>query len=112
MTMNRSICILICLIGLVLSECKTTSKSTVTTVTISLPEPPPIVEDKPAAPDAMVLGQTVYQTKCKGCHDLPNPVDYGYSEWSDIMVKMSRKAHLSDAETDQVLAYVHGHSKL
>ena len=113
--MKKLLYILICLIGIALSECKTSSKSAIAITTAPAPAKPTAADVKPAAPDTLALaiasGQTVYQAKCGGCHDLPRASEYGYSEWSNIMIKMSRKAHLSDTETDQVLAYVHSNAK-
>jgi len=110
--MNKVAYILLCLVGIVLSECKTSSKSAATTVAPKPAEQSAEVkiETKPDVTDsiatAIVEGQTVYQTKCYQCHDLPRVTDWSRSDWSDIMVKMSRKAHLSNKETDQVLAFV------
>ena len=110
--MNKIACILLFLLGMVLSECKTTSKSTVTTAAPKRPEQPAEVkaETKHDISDSITAsiaqGQTVYQTKCYQCHDLPRVTDYSRADWSDIMIKMSRKAHLSNLETDQVLAFV------
>ena len=107
--MNKLICLLIFFLCILLSECKTASKTTATTASSPLPEPP-LVTDKPVASDTLALaiasGHLLYQTKCKGCHDLPRVKDYRTDEWPDIMHKMSRKAHLSSSETDQVLAYI------
>jgi cytochrome c5 len=110
--MNRIACIILCLTGIVLSECKTTSQSTATRVAPQSATPPieakeeakPHVSDSIAT--AIVQGQTVYTTKCYQCHDLPRVTDYSRDDWSDIMRKMSRKANLSNTETDQVLAFV------
>ena len=108
--MNKLICLLIFLLCIILTECKTSSKSAVTTVSQPAPEHPTVVEDKPAASDTAALaiasGHLLYRTKCVGCHDLPRVTEYRTDEWPDIMRKMSRKAHLSSSETDQVLAYI------
>ena len=107
--MNRIACIILCLVVIVLSECKTTTRATTTTVATQ-PQKSPVEVVHSATLDstatAVVQGQTIYTTKCYQCHDLPRVTDYSRSDWSDIMVKMSRKAHLSDTETDQVLTFV------
>ena len=108
--MNKLICLLTILFCVILTECKTSSKSSAPTVSKPVPEQPPVVTDKPAASDTLALaiasGHLLYQTKCKGCHDLPRVKDYRTDEWPDIMHKMSRKAHLSGTENDQILAYI------
>jgi cytochrome c5 len=96
---------------LVLSECKTTSRSTAAIVAAQPPKASVGVKEESKPPldstaTAIVLGQTVYTTKCYQCHDLPRVTDFSREDWSDIMIKMSRKAHLSNTETDQVLAFV------
>jgi cytochrome c5 len=111
MTMNKLICITLCFLGLALSECKSTKPSTLASPARSSTEVKPAPEPKPAAPDPIALGQAVYQTKCYQCHALPNTSDYTKAQWSDIMIKMSRKANLSDAETSQVLAFVNTSAK-
>lgn len=96
--------------GIVLSECKST-KSAVATSPAPASPPAAVEVPKPATPDPIAVGQMVYQSKCYQCHDLPKTSDYPKTEWSDIMVRMSRKAHLSEAETEQVLAYVNANAR-
>jgi mono/diheme cytochrome c family protein len=110
--MNRiTALILVCLIY-ILPSCKST-QPTVSSTTVS--PTAASVEVKPATPapvaDAVANGKTVYQAKCYQCHDLPNAASYTQSEWSDIMIKMSRKAHLSETETAQVLAFVNANAR-
>ena len=108
--MNKLICLLTILMCVILTECKTSSKSSAPTVSKPVPEQPPVVTDKPAASDTLELaiasGQLLYKAKCAGCHDLPRVKDYRTDEWPDIMRKMSRKAHLTGTENDQILAYI------
>jgi mono/diheme cytochrome c family protein len=96
--------------GIFLSEC-TSTKHTVAEA-LALAATPTVIETaKPAPAPSAALGQMVYQSKCYQCHDLPNASSYSRGEWSDIMVSMSRKAHLSDEETQQVIAFVHANSR-
>jgi len=60
---------------------------------------------------AIADGLYLYQTKCNGCHDLPRVSDYSPDDWPNIMVKMSRKAHLTDLESAQVMAYINNKAK-
>jgi len=93
-----------------LTECKISSKtaSAATAKTAT-------VEAKPspaAAPaDPVAIGQSIYQSKCVDCHKLPRPDDYTQADWVHIMIKMSRKAHLSEDETTRVLAFVNANAK-
>ena len=105
----------LCLLMLTLTECKTSSKSTKSTTSATTTSAPVPAEPKLNATDpvvtAIAIGESVYQAKCVDCHKLPVPSEYNHTEWADIMVKMSRKAHLSDTETSQVLAYVNASAK-
>jgi mono/diheme cytochrome c family protein len=64
---------------------------------------------KPVAPE--VAGQTTYNTKCGKCHGLKVVNDYTADRWISIMQVMAPKAHLTDAEKDNVLAYVKVNAK-
>ena len=108
--MKKIAIISICLMGILLSEC-TSTKHTVAEAPAPVAPPTVIEAAKPAPAASAAVGQMVYQSKCYQCHDLPKTSSYNAGEWSDIMVKMSRKAHLSEDETLQVLAYVHANSR-
>jgi cytochrome c5 len=101
--MNKPACILLCVIALALSQCKTThttAKPAATAVKPAPTAPPPI-------PDPMIAsGRNVFEANCNRCHAQPKPGDYNQPQWSDIMVRMSKKAHLSDTDTQAVLAYL------
>jgi len=103
----------LCFISIALTQCKTSSKATsdkpaepaATTTTVAKPAPQP----DPAA--AIAIGQSIYNAKCGECHKLPQPAQYNQADWAHIMIKMSRKAHLSESETSQVLAFINNNAK-
>lgn len=64
---------------------------------------------KPLAPEAM--GQTTYNNKCGRCHGLKVTTDYTADRWVSIMQVMAPKAQLTDAEKENVLAYVKTNAK-
>jgi cytochrome c5 len=109
--MNKIVFPVVVLIIILLSECKTSS-----TASRSVSSPAVVSESKPvesnAASLAIATGQNLYNSKCVDCHKLPVLTDYTKSEWADIMIKMSRKAHLSDTETNHVLAYINTGAKI
>jgi mono/diheme cytochrome c family protein len=118
MMMNKLIFLSICCLGILLSECKSSKPATsgVPVGTVShVGDTATLAPVTKAAPDAVAAaiasGQTVYQNKCYQCHVLPKTADYTKEEWAGIMVKMSRKANLSEEETNQVLAFVNASAK-
>ncbi len=61
---------------------------------------------------AMVAqGKTVYETRCNKCHGLKTVNNYTAQNWDGILKSMAPKAHLNQAETDQVTAYVKANAK-
>ncbi len=62
-----------------------------------------------AAPE--VQGQSTFNAKCGKCHGLKVVGDYTPDRWASIMAVMGPKAHLNDAETTNVLAYVKANAK-
>ena len=111
--MNKLSYLILCIACITLTECKTSSKTA--SATPATPATPVTAEANPspapAVPDIVIAGQSVYNGKCGRCHDLPKPNQYDQFDWASIMVKMSRKAHLSDDETAQVLAFVNANAK-
>lgn len=107
--MNKLAYLIVCIACISLTECKTSSKTAQAVVT-----KPATAEAKPTptpAADPIAIGQSIYQSKCADCHKLPRPGDYDQADWAHIIVKMSHKAHLSEEETTQVLAYVNANAK-
>ena len=99
----------ICFIGLLLSECKTSSKSA--GANASKPSDKTVTPPaKPLTPEEIAAGiadgKTVFELKCHECHKQPMVGKYSKEEWPGIMNKMARKAHLSDTEKSHVLAFV------
>ena len=111
--MKKIALVFLCFISIALTRCKTSSQATTAktaepssaTTNVAKPAPQP----DPAA--AIAHGQSIYNAKCGECHKLPQPVQYNQDDWAHIMVKMSRKAHLSEAETSQVLAFIDSNAK-
>lgn len=58
-----------------------------------------------------VMGQSTYNAKCGKCHGLKPTSDYTADRWVSIMQVMAPKARLTDAEKDNVLAYVRANAK-
>ena len=79
-----------------LSECKTAKPAAAKTDTVPNPDAADIS-----------AGERIFTTTCDKCHGQPNPRTHDDEGWKLTMENMSVKAKLSDAETAQVLKYLH-----
>ncbi len=52
--------------------------------------------------------EKVYYEKCSGCHRPHDRNEHNAEEWSAVMKKMSKKAHLSDDENRMIIKYLAG----
>jgi cytochrome c5 len=57
-------------------------------------------------PGEASTGKTLYTTRCKTCHGVKPVEKYTGAEWENILKVMGPKAHLTEAETKEVTAYV------
>ncbi|WP_313806796.1 hypothetical protein [Flavobacterium sp.] len=70
------------------------------------------MEAKSEASTAAVLnenqlfGKKVYENNCGKCHKLFETNSFSKEEWKPIVIRMQKKAHISDEETAAVLEYV------
>jgi mono/diheme cytochrome c family protein len=60
---------------------------------------------------ASIAGQSTYNQKCGACHGLKIVSDYTVDRWISVMQVMAMKAHLSDTEKENVLAFVKANAK-
>ena len=60
---------------------------------------------------AAIAGQAIYNQKCNRCHPYKITSDYTVDRWISVMQVMAEKAHLSDMEKENVLAYVKANAK-
>ncbi len=60
---------------------------------------------------AAISGQSTYNAKCGRCHGLKVVSEYTVDRWISVMQVMAMKAHLSDIEKENVLAYVKANAK-
>lgn len=51
-------------------------------------------------------GRTQFVNRCAACHTLPAPAAHSAGEWPGLVAKMSKRAGLSAAQGQEVLAYV------
>ena len=60
---------------------------------------------------AAIAGQATYNQKCGRCHPYKITTDYTVDRWISVMQVMAEKAHLTDIEKENVLAYVKANAK-
>jgi mono/diheme cytochrome c family protein len=51
-------------------------------------------------------GKKLYTGKCARCHKLRDPNQYDEAEWDKWMVKMKKKAKLTDEQSQQLAEYI------
>ena len=71
------------------------------------------VAPKETTPEASaaIAGQSIYNSKCGRCHGLKVTTDYTADRWASILAVMAPKANLTDAEKENVYAYVKANAK-
>jgi cytochrome c5 len=65
-----------------------------------------VVDVKPTLPPNIAEGKSIYENNCAQCHKLYEPKSYSRQAWIPILYDMQKKAKLSDAEMDKILAYL------
>ena len=51
-------------------------------------------------------GRETYVTRCSACHLTPSPTRYTAERWPRLLDEMAARAHLSDAQREDVLHYL------
>ncbi len=69
-----------------------------------LPPPPPAPET-PMSPE-LVEGKTLFLNNCSKCHGLYDAKDFNAEQWKPILLRMQKKAKISDEEREKIYAYL------
>jgi hypothetical protein len=64
----------------------------------------------PAAPQGAPDPERLYRTKCTACHRAYEPASRTRAEWGAVLGRMSKKAHLTPAETQTVGGFLASHA--
>ena len=59
----------------------------------------------------IAAGKDTYIAKCQRCHQLKDPADFTIAQWVPILDNMAGRAHLTDAEKANVMAYIQINAK-
>ncbi len=51
-------------------------------------------------------GKSMYEANCAKCHDLYNPKSFSAEEWTPIVMRMQKKAKISDEQREKIYAYL------
>ncbi len=70
-----------------------------------------VVAPKPATPEEMAAGKTVFTDNCGKCHKLRQPGEFTTNKWEHILPSMTKKAKLTPAQSASVTAYVMANAK-
>lgn len=77
----------------------------------------PVAATEAAAPPAetakavtltpeLAEGQNLYENNCAKCHKLFEPKKFTQEEWSPILVRMGKKAHLDAVQMTSITNYI------
>lgn len=66
----------------------------------------PMAEATKGLTPELAEGKTLFQNNCAKCHNLKNPNNYTADEWRPIILRMQKKAKISDAEREKIYNYV------
>jgi hypothetical protein len=64
----------------------------------------------PAASQGAPDPERLYRTKCTACHRAYEPASRTRAQWSTVLERMSKKAHLTPAETETVGGFLAAHA--
>ncbi len=71
---------------------------------ISQPEAPK-TQEAPLSPE-LAEGKMLYENNCAKCHQLYDAKSFSKEQWTPIMLKMQKKAKISDEEREKIYAYL------
>lgn len=66
----------------------------------------PSGEVKKGLTPELAEGKELFVNNCAKCHSLKNPNNYTAVEWRPILVKMAKRANITDAEREKIYNYV------
>ncbi len=61
--------------------------------------------------ERLIVGRTLYISKCGSCHNLHLPEQYTQKQWLKVMPAMQKKARITDEESKQITDFLLTRSK-
>ncbi len=66
----------------------------------------PANEKLAITPESLAEGKSLYGMNCAKCHELFDPKSYSAEEWTPIVLRMQKKARISDEHREKIYAYL------
>lgn len=66
----------------------------------------PSGEEKKGLTPELAEGKSLFVNNCAKCHNLKNPNNYTTEEWTPILLRMQKKAKITDADREAIYNYV------
>lgn len=73
-------------------------------VTVTGPVEP--LEKLAITPEVLAEGKSLYGMNCAKCHKLFEPNTFNAEEWTPIVMRMQKKAKISDEQREKIYAYL------
>jgi mono/diheme cytochrome c family protein len=94
------------IIGMLIYSCSPKITPQVTEVSNVKGDPEEQAISSVSLPTNTPDGKSIYENNCAKCHKLYDPKSFSRQAWIPILYDMQKKAQLSDAEMDKILAYL------
>ncbi len=79
-------------------------KEVSTAVVVAMTEP--ANEKLAITPETLAEGKSLYGMNCAKCHELFDKTSYTAEEWTPIVLRMQKKARISDEHREKIYAYL------
>ena len=66
----------------------------------------PITEKTKITAEFLAEGKSLYGANCAKCHELHNANSFTAEEWTPIVMRMQKKARISDEQREKIYAYL------
>ncbi|MBC5833846.1 cytochrome c [Flavobacterium sp. F372] len=66
----------------------------------------PVKEKLVITREVLAEGKSLYGMNCAKCHELFNPNSFTPQEWTPIVLRMQKKAKISDEQREKIYAYL------
>ena len=66
----------------------------------------PVKEKLVITAEVIAEGKSLYGMHCAKCHKLYDPKEYSAQEWTPIVLRMQKKAKISDEQREKIYAYL------
>lgn len=75
-------------------------------VAVAIVASAPLEEKLAITPETLAEGKSLYGMNCAKCHELFDKTSYTAEEWTPIVLRMQKKARISDEHREKIYAYL------